>query len=113
MTIETLKALRLVGRVPGFVWVLVGPSRGLVEDSVMQVEILESDYPERMDFRPLVGLHVDLIETGPASPLFLRTWDALESAKAKVGGLVRSDEVMGLSEDHENCLRKLQKILFR
>ena len=113
MSLEALKALRLGGRVPGYVWVLVGPSKGLVEDSVMQVEILETDCPERMDFRPLVGLHVDLIETGPASPLFLKTWDALESAKAKVGGFVRSNEVMGLSEAHENCLRKLQKILFR
>ena len=112
MSLDTLRQLRISGYTPPYVWVLVGPAKKWLDDTVSRVLVLDSDCPERMDFRPLVGLEVDLIETGDREPLFLRTWEALDAAHAKVRGFVRRNEIMGLSDAHELCLKKIQRILF-
>jgi hypothetical protein len=63
MTLAAIRSLRMRGERPGFVEIIVGPCPDWFPDGETVVKVPANANPARMDWRPLVGLPVFLIET--------------------------------------------------
>ena len=109
MSLESLKMLRRRGGVPGHVLVFVGDKPNAFEDGPDTVFVQSN--PVAMDWRPVFGLHVDMIEVGnPAPDLLRKTIAVIDAATTCSGGLVCKKGVVGLDQKHEETLLKIWKI---
>lgn len=104
-----LAEFRRHGFSPRAVWVYVGtpPKWVTVEPDVLVV----TANPRSIDWRPLVGLHVDVVEVGNQGPLFFQTVNAAETGKPRSIGIACRAGVAGLNPDHEQLLTRLRRQL--
>ena len=63
MSLAAIRTLRVKGERPAFVQIVVGPCPDWLPDDETVVKVPADAIPSRMDWRPLVGLPVFLIET--------------------------------------------------
>lgn len=108
MTAE-LARLRRNGYSPGSVFVFVGKPPKSVEPGP-DVIVVERN-PRAIDWRPLIGLHVDVVEVGDQGSLFSQTVHAAESGKPRSIGIACRNGVAGLNDEHEQLLKRLQRQL--
>lgn len=111
MSLQDLTYLRISGKVPAAVWVVVGDRPQMQMDGPDMVHIRPTDDVKRMDFRPLIGLHVDVFENGDYPELFEAAAQAIDAAKPKSTGLVSKAGVSGLNDQHEAMLRRTWELL--
>ena len=111
MTIQDLRYLRVSGKVPAFVWVIVGDRPKMQINGPDLVHISPNDDVKRMDLRPLVGLHVDVFECGDYEELFDAAAKAIDAAKPKTTGLASKKGFSGSSIEHEAVLRRTWEML--
>lgn len=104
-----LAEFRRHGVSPRAVWVYVGkpPKWVTAEPDVIVV----TANPRSIDWRPLVGLHVDVVEVGNQGPLFFQTVNAAETGKPRSIGIACRAGVAGLNPDHEQLLTRLRRQL--
>lgn len=104
-----LANVRRRGITPPSVWVYVGqPPAWFV--GAPDVIVVTAN-PRAIDWRPLVGLHVDVVEVGDQGQLFFQTVNAAETGKPRSIGIACRNGVAGLSAAHEQLLKKLQRQL--
>ena len=108
MTAE-LARLRRNGYSPVSVFVFAGKPPKSVEPGP-DVIVVERN-PRAIDWRPLIGLHVDVVEVGDQGALFFQTVNAAEAGKPRSIGVACRAGVAGLNEAHEQLLKKLQRQL--
>lgn len=105
-----LAQMRRQGMSPASVFVYVGkPPKWVVEAADA---IVVTSNPRSIDWRPLVGLHVDVVEVGDQGPLFFQTVAAAETGKPQSIGIACAAGVAGLNAAHEQMLKKLQRHLY-
>lgn len=109
MSLNTLAQLRARGAAPAAIWVVVGDCPDNIKD--LPDTIAVKDSPEKMDWRPVFGLHVDIFDLQKDEMLLLRTMDAVEAAKPNCIGIACDAGVHGLSEQHERVLWKIWRRL--
>lgn len=106
---SALASVRRRGITPPAVWVYVGNPPGWVGEAPDVIVVTAN--PRSIDWRPLVGLHVDVIEVGDQGPLFFQTVHAAETGKPRSIGIVCRNGVAGLNYQHEELLKRLQRQL--
>jgi len=111
MSLQDLTYLRISGKVPAAVWVVVGDRPRMQMDGPDMVHIRPTDDVKRMDFRPLIGLHVDVFENGDYPELFDATALAIDAAKPKTTALATRYGVDGLSPEHNAILKRTWELL--
>lgn len=112
MTMQNLIDLRLSGKVPPAVWVVVGDKpKTTMAGLECIVHVNPLDDVRRLDFRPLVGLHVDVFEHGDHAPLFEAAILAIDAAKPKSTGLACKAWICGLNDAHERVLRRVRELI--
>ena len=111
MSLQDLTYLRISGKVPTAVWVVVGDRPRLTLNGPDIVTISPKDDVRRMDFRPLIGLHVDVFENGDYPELFNAAASAIDAAKPKATGLARRGMASGINDHHEAVLRRTWEAL--
>lgn len=109
MSLQTLAALRSNRRSPAAVWVVVGDCPKSIRE--MPDTIAVEANPAAMDWRPVVGLHVDVFDLQRDPMLLLRTMDAIEAAEPKVVCVACDSGVIGLSKEHESVLWRIWRHL--
>lgn len=109
MSLETLSRLRSSGSAPAAIWVVVGDCPASIRD--MPDTIAVPANPGSMDWRPVVGLHVDIFDLSNDDMLLLRTMDAIEAAQPKAIGVACNQGVLGLSEQHERVMTRIWRHL--
>ena len=102
MSLESLTQLRKSGGKPAALWVVVGKCPQSIRS--LPDTIAVDGNPDAMDWRPVVGLHVDIFDLSDDAMLLLRTMDAIEAANPKAIGVACTEGVMGLSEQHERVM---------
>ena len=106
---EALASVRRRGVTPPAVFVYVGkPPKWVVE--APDVIVVRSN-PRAIDWRPLIGLHVDVVEVGDQGPLFFQTVQAAETGKPRSIGIACRSGVAGLNDEHDQLLKRLQRQL--
>lgn len=111
MCLQSLTYLRMNGKAPAAVWVVVGDKPRMQLEGPDLVLIRPTDDVKRMDFRPLIGLHVDVFENGDYPDLFEATAVAIDAAKPKTTGLANRNGVDGLSPEHDVILKRTWELL--
>ena len=111
MGLHDLHNLRLRGKAPAIVLVIVGDAPRLVLDEPNVVRISPGDDPRRMDLRPLVGLHVDLYELGDHDELFEAAALAIDSAGPRSTGLASRHGFSGINDEYQRLLRRTWELL--
>ena len=111
MSLQDLAYLRISGKVPAAVWVVVGDRPNVAMEGPDIVMISPKCDVRRMDFRPLIGLHVDVFENGDYADLFNATALAIDAAKPKSTWLATRNGVDGVSDEHEALLRRTWELL--
>ena len=111
MSLKDLTRLRVSGKVPSAVWVVVGDRPRMSLEGPDLVYIAPNEDVRRMDFRPLVGLHVDVFENGDYPELFNATARAIDAAKPKSTGLATRHRADGINDKHEALLRRTWEML--
>lgn len=111
MSLQDLTYMRISGKVPTAVWVVVGDRPRTPLDGPDIVTISPKCDVRRVDFRPLIGLHVDVFEHGDYPELFEATAIAIDAAKPKTTGLANRNGVDGVSDAHEAILRRTWEML--
>jgi len=111
MSLESLMKLRTQGYAPTAVWVIVGDSPVWLPDTPDHIFVKPTDTPERMDWRPVVGMHVDLFELGDNRELMDRVGAAVEAAQARSCGIACKDGAFGASPAHEQVLKRIFRTL--
>lgn len=109
MTAE-LARLRRNGYSPVSVFVFVGKPPKSVEPGP-DVIVVERN-PRAIDWRPLIGLHVDVVEVGDQGDLYRETVQCAETGKPRSIGLLCRDGIAGLNPDHEQLLTRLRRQLY-
>lgn len=109
MSLQSLASLRSSGRTPAAIWVVVGNCPDSIKHLPDTVAVADS--PASMDWRAVVGLHVDVFDLSGDGWLLAQTMDAIEAAKPKAMGVACDAGVLGLSEDHERALWRIWKHL--
>jgi hypothetical protein len=109
MSLQSLTEMRLSGKTPNAVWVLVGKAPKFIEDHPSLVVISENE--KNLDFRPLVGLHVDLFEQPGYESLSKAVIKALDASKIKTNGIACPYGFSGLNARHESMLRRTWELL--
>lgn len=104
-----LAQMRRAGKSPVSIFVYVGTPPKWVQ-SAPDVVVVTAN-PRAIDWRPLVGLHVDVVEVGDQGPLFSQTVHAAESGKPRSIGIACRKGVAGLNDAHEQLLKRLQRQL--
>lgn len=108
MTAE-LARMRRQGYSPVSVFVYVGKPPKCVQPAP-DVIVVERN-PRAMDWRPLIGLHVDVVEVGDQGGLYRETVQCAESGKPRSIGLLCRAGIAGLNPGHEQLLARLQRTL--
>jgi hypothetical protein len=111
MSLKQLADLRLTGKAPKSVWIIVGDCPRWIDESHQYIRIAPSDKPRHMDFRALVNLNVVIFEIGKYNSLFSQTIQAIEAAKPKELSLACRNGFAGASEEHEYLLKKVWQTL--
>ena len=112
MTMQNLIDLRLSGKVPPAVWVVVGDKpKTTIAGLECLIHVNPLDDVRRLDFRPLVGLHVDVFEHGDHASLLDTAILAIDAAKPKSTGLACKAGICGLNESHERVLRRVRELI--
>lgn len=111
MCLQSITYLRMNGKAPAAVWVVVGDKPRMQLEGPDLVLIRPTDDVKRMDFRPLIGLHVDVFENGDYPDLFEATAVAIDAAKPKTTGLANRNGVDGLSPEHDVILKRTWELL--
>ena len=109
MSLETLTKLRKSGGKPAALWVVVGNCPQSIR--ALPDTIAVDEKPDAMDWRPVVGLHVDVFDLSNDPMLLLRTMDAIEAAQPKCIGVACNEGVLGLSEQHERVMTRIWRHL--
>lgn len=104
-----LANVRRRGITPPAVWVYVGQPPEAFAGAPDVIVVTAN--PRAIDWRPLVGLHVDVVEVGDQGPLFFQTVHAAESGKPRSIGIACRNGVAGLNAEHEQLLKRLQRQL--
>ncbi len=109
MSLEALLNLRKQRMTPAVVWVVVGdcPKRLIGAPDCIAV----TAKPESLDWRPVVGLHVDVFDLSGDPLLLDRTLGAIEAANPKGVGVACDEGVVGLNDEHEFTLRAIRRHL--
>lgn len=111
MSLESLKKLRIAGYTPSFMQVLVGNIPAWWVDGTDSVTVRPGQSPEAMDWRPVVGLHVDIFELGSHADLLERTGKAVDKSKGRIAGLARKGLFVGVNPAHERTLKKMWELI--
>ena len=109
MSLETLAKLRVQGGAPAAIWVVVGNCPESIR--ALPDTIAVTANPSAMDWRPVVGLHVDVFDLGEDDWLLAQTMDAIEAAGPKAMGVACNVGVLGLSEQHERAMTRIWRHL--
>ena len=109
MTAE-LARLRRNGYSPVSVFVFVGKPPKSVEPGPDVIVVGRN--PRAIDWRPLIGLHVDVVEAGDQGDLYRETVQCVETGKPRSIGMLSRDGIAGLSPDHEQLLTRLRRQLY-
>ena len=105
-----LANVRRRGIAPPGVFVYVGkPPKWVTE--APDVIVVERN-PRAIDWRPLIGLHVDVVEVGDQGDLYRETVQCAETGKPRSIGLLCRDGIAGLNPDHEQLLTRLRRQLY-
>lgn len=112
MSLQSLIELRQSGQVPHAVWVLIGSRPKWMPDSPNIVTIDARQNPLSIDFRPLVGLHVDVFELCNDDAFCERIERAIDAAKPKSSGLATRHGFSGVNDAHVDVLRRAWEILW-
>ena len=104
-----LANVRRRGIAPPGVFVYVGKPPKWVTEAPDVIVVTAN--PRAIDWRPLVGLHVDVVEVGDQGPLFFQTVQAAETGKPRSIGIACRNGVAGLNDEHEQLLKRLQRQL--
>lgn len=110
MSLKSLIELRTKHRMaPAAVWVLVGDIPAWIEEAPDTVLVRpgHSDF----DFRPLIGLHVDVFELGDNFSVLDKVIAAIDESHPKSRGLACKAGVAGLNEKHERVLQRAMELL--
>lgn len=86
MSLAAIRKVRQQGFKPGVVNMVIGPAPRWLDDDESVVKIAADSRPERMDFRPLVGVPVAVFQTQPLPDVTLRAIDAANAAGATFVG---------------------------
>ncbi len=112
MSLQNLIDLRLSGKVPPAVWVVVGDKP---KTTIAGLECLIHINPladaRRLDLRPLVGLHVDVFEHGNHEMLFDAAIQAIDAAKPRSTGIACKAGICGMNDAHERVLRRVWELV--
>jgi hypothetical protein len=109
MSLQTLTAMRKTGRAPAAIWVVVGNCPDSLKN--LPDTIAVSRAPAAMDWRPVVGLHVDVFDLSEDAVLLDQTIEAIERAHPLAVGVACTAGVVGLSDEHEFSLRAIRRHL--
>lgn len=109
MSLQSLTRLRVQGGAPKAIWVVVGNCPESIRELPDTIAVTEK--PAAMDWRPVVGLHVDVFDLSGDDWLLLQTMDAIEAAKPKAMGVACNAGVLGLSEQHERAMSRIWRHL--
>lgn len=109
MSLQSLTTMRRGGSAPAAIWVVVGDCPESIK--AMPDTIAVAERPDAMDWRPVVGLHVDVFDLSGDPMLLLRTMDAIEAAAPKAIGVACDQGVLGLSEQHERAMTRIWRHL--
>jgi len=111
MSLQHLTAMRMGGKAPRTIWILVGDSPKWMDDNHQYIQILPSDKPQHMDFRSLVSLNVVIFEIGKHESLLSQTIKAIEIAKPKEISIACNAGVVGFGDRHEDVITKAWRLL--
>jgi hypothetical protein len=106
MSLEAIRHMRLRGDRPGIVRLVVGVSPAWLPDDATVVKVPEGSRPARMDWRPLVGLPVTLIETRSLPQLVGDVMDEVTRAGAKFCGAALMTGVYPCLDGYETEVRR-------
>ncbi|RZI59323.1 MAG: hypothetical protein EOP14_04310 [Pseudomonas sp.] len=110
MSIQALLKLRKeAGKVPPAVWVVIGQVPARLKDLPDCIHVSFGSFPE--DWRPIVGLHVDVFDLANSDYLLSKTLEAIDAAKPKSVAVASHHGVMGLSDQHETVMRRIWRHL--
>ena len=109
MSLSTLTKLRMKRVCPAAVWVVVGPCPHRLLDLPSCIAVTER--PAHMDWRAVVGLHVDVFDLSGNPELLDQTIGAIEAADADCIGVAMAGETIGLSAEHETIMKKIRRHL--
>ncbi|MBT2300394.1 hypothetical protein J7E70_07940 [Variovorax paradoxus] len=109
MSLESLTKLRRTGGKPAALWVVVGDCPESIRALPDTIAVTEK--PQAMDWRPVVGLHVDIFDLSGDDWLLCQTMDAIEAAQPKAIGVACNAGVLGLSEQHERVMTRIWRHL--
>ena len=111
MTIEAIRRTRLDGKKPALVYVVIGPHAPIHDDHTMLI-VKDGARPEDMDWRPLVGIRVALIQTQARPALAQRVLQAAHDAGAEfVGTADPMGELSLIGPEIEPALRRAREYL--
>jgi hypothetical protein len=109
MSLQSLSRLRVQGGAPKAIWVVVGNCPESIRDLPDTIAVTEK--PSAMDWRPVVGLHVDVFDLSNDNTLLGETIDAIEKASPKAVGVACDAGTVGLTQDHEFTLNAIRRHL--
>ena len=109
MSLSSLIKMRYDRERPASVWVVVGVCPERLIDLPFCIAVTER--PAFMDWRPVVGLHVDVFDLSGNPKLLDQTIGALESANAGCIGVCCELETIGLSPAHEMNMKHIRRHL--
>jgi hypothetical protein len=109
LSLSQLRQLRRGGHRPDGVIVLVGKPPAWLQDEPGFVVI--DKHPRDMDFRPLVGLPIHLIDLQADNALLLAAMNATAEAGAVVRGACSAAGSCGVSSEHELSMIRYRECL--
>jgi hypothetical protein len=114
MSLPDILQARRAGMKPGLVFVVAG-DLSKDADGVNRVIVRSNDNPAAMDWSPMVGLTVVLVNLLPRPDLTVALLDALRAQGVKLFGAATTDGVFPLLVDadarHEQLLRRTWELL--
>jgi hypothetical protein len=111
MSLDTLRAMRMNHRRPARVFVIIGQAPQGLSDEPDTVVIRANDNPRLMDFRPLIRLPVNVIDSGSHDALMDLTLDAVSAAGGRIEGIAGSAGIVGENPEHERLLKNFKEVL--
>lgn len=116
MTLQAIRDVRKTGLKPGVVFVVIGDIAPPM-DEFRVVVVRPTDDPERMDWRPMLGLTAAVFVLGSFSLLATAVLDALQPLRVDLFGVASADDAGPVftvsNESHERLLRRAWELLCR
>lgn len=109
MSLATLSKLRINGQCPPSIWVVVGTCPKRLLDLPDCIAVTER--PAFMDWRAVVGLHVDVFDLSGDAELLDQTIGAIGAADAGCIGVACDLDTIGLSPEHEKAMKHIRRHL--